>query len=612
MNYIKQLKKIVRFVDNNDNLWNDLLKPSLSTTYVSATKLKNHLINDPVLDWIELHYDKSGHTGQINKEMTVLKNHFFKKGFEFENIVFDEIKKTIGPKKCVKIIDDYKGLTLAEMNRTIEYMKNGMPIIFQAPLFNEINKTNGICDILIRSDYINNIFDEEEIDDSTHIGCSFSDKWHYRVIDVKWSQLPLKCNGKHILNSERYPAYKGQIGIYNLALGLIQEYIPDTAYILGKGYKYQSMSETYTSNHAFSRLGHVNFRKEDKNIVECMSKALEWYRLVLSQGSNWDIYTDNRIELCPNMNNSNDAPYTQIKTEIAKKRGEMTQIWRVGYKNRNIAISNGIFRWDDEKCCTSVLGMNNDTINKIMTINRNPNGKFMPITLSKPYIIDMVAEDDKYTDIYIDFETISSSFYKKNVSIYDDTHTFIFMMGVGYHCDNKWVFKEFHVEFLNEREERRMMRQFTDYISEISQSKIPRLFHWSQAENIFIQNYNKRQRSNETNRMIDWKLKMEFVDLYNVFTSEPIVVKGSMCYKLKDITKALNNMDLISMTWDTDIVSGLGAMIDSSIYYNEKTESPEGIMSPTTQHRFNSIIKYNECDCKALSEIHKFVKKMIK
>ena len=74
--------------------------------------------------------------------------------------------------------------------------------------------------------------------DEINIGCKFSPNYHYRVIDIKWSQLQLCSDGFKILNSDRYPAYKGQLAIYNLALGKIQNYIPNNAYILGKSYIY--------------------------------------------------------------------------------------------------------------------------------------------------------------------------------------------------------------------------------------------------------------------------------------------------------------------------------------------------------------------------------------
>ena len=66
----------------------------------------------------------------------------------------------------------------------------------------------------------------------------YSRPYHYIVIDIKFSTLPLRANGKHLLNSGSYPAYKAQCLIYTDAIGLIQGYTSRYAFILGRRWKY--------------------------------------------------------------------------------------------------------------------------------------------------------------------------------------------------------------------------------------------------------------------------------------------------------------------------------------------------------------------------------------
>ena len=43
-------------------------------------------------------------------------------------------------------------------------MKQGIPIIHSAPIYNRKNNTYGIIDLLVRSDYINKLFQEDILD----------------------------------------------------------------------------------------------------------------------------------------------------------------------------------------------------------------------------------------------------------------------------------------------------------------------------------------------------------------------------------------------------------------------------------------------------------------
>jgi hypothetical protein len=211
----------------NLELWKELdSKVINSSDWISATKTKNYLLKDPVLDWLEKYYMVYGFGDnsiskekiikdreQINKEFNILENTLFKKGNEFERLIYKELENRVGKKNCIDVITSYKECCYDKMKDTIKYMELGIPVIRQAVLYNDSNKTYGIADLLIRSDYINEIFDDEieHINhDEENIGCKFSSKYHYRVVDIKWSQLQLCSDGFKILNSDRFPAYKVQ------------------------------------------------------------------------------------------------------------------------------------------------------------------------------------------------------------------------------------------------------------------------------------------------------------------------------------------------------------------------------------------------------------------
>ena len=609
----------------NLELWKVLdTKVINNSDWISATKTKNYLLKDPVIDWLEKYYMTSGFgicdnsvskekikqdKEFIAREFNILENTLFKKGNEFEKLIYLELENRVGKKNCVDVITNYRECCYEKMKDTIKYLEQGIPIIRQAVLYNDSNKTYGIADLLIRSDFINKLFDDDIQhinEDEINIGCKFSPKYHYRVVDIKWSQLQLCSDGFKILNTDRYPAYKGQLAIYNLALGKIQEYVSNTAYILGKSYKFEFQSKKYFSTKSFSRMGHILFDDFDNKYIELTKNAIDWYIDMLSNGSKWNLVTSYRSELCPNMCNNNDAPYTNIKHELAKKKSELTSIWKVGVKNREIAFNNKIYNWNDKQCTSEKLGITKNTaiiVDNILNINRNTMQLYSPEKVKSE--LYNWRDETNYFDFYIDFETINDVFYKEDININDNNNeSYIFMVGVGYTDNNKnWVFKEFHLNKLNLKEELKMMLAFKNYVSNIfeknkkhSTSKM-RFFHWSQAECSFLEKFN-----NKNNNIISTFLSnIEFADLYKIFISEPIVIHGAVTFKLKDISNALSSAGLIHSNWKKlNISSGLTAMLDGCTYYKYvEKNSPNKEM----KELFQEIIKYNEIDCKVMLEI---------
>jgi len=59
-------------------------------------------------------------------------------------------------------------------------------------------------------------------------------EWHYVLVDAKFTTLHLSAAGQ-VGNGGSAPAYKGQLFIYNRALGNLQGYAPERAFLLGRG-----------------------------------------------------------------------------------------------------------------------------------------------------------------------------------------------------------------------------------------------------------------------------------------------------------------------------------------------------------------------------------------
>ena len=184
--------------------------------WISATKTHNYMINDTLCDWLKL-YSRNKTIQVVNKlsnDEPTFNKFLCNKGNDFEKTFIKYIKHEF-PNSCLKVADFY---SVKDANRTFNYMDKGIPILYSAPIYNQSNKTYGSIDLLIRSDYINKIFNntltkEEEVIRAPR----FNKNYHYRVIDIKYSTLKLASDGIHLLNSHRYPAYKSQLYVYNEA-----------------------------------------------------------------------------------------------------------------------------------------------------------------------------------------------------------------------------------------------------------------------------------------------------------------------------------------------------------------------------------------------------------
>jgi hypothetical protein len=614
----------VKLIKNNINIW------------VSPTNIKNYMLNDPILDWIHMFYQKNEYNNNNkikiinnnnNNNINTNNNLLFDCGNKFEECIFNYLNnKYIG--KTIKIANTYHDLNDVNFNKTIKSMKMGTPIIQQAVLFNNLNKTRGIADLLVRSDWLNKLFIKEQLtkEEYTIKAPNLHGKYHYVVIDIKWTTLILCNNGILIRNSDMFPAYKSQLAIYTACVGLIQGYTPPKGYILGKSWKYTSKGIDYTNHNCFDLLGHIDYSEFDNDILNKTTKSIEWIRNLRSNGHKWKCIPPSIPELYPNMCNSYDSPYHNVKIQISEKIEELTQLWMVGYKNRKIAHQNNIYKWTDKECTPMKLGINNDNstgkiLTQIININKSNNcNKIYPNKIKniKNNTYDWKNKSD--IDFFIDFESINGCLYSGVSDLFNSKTEpcLIFMMGVGYK-KKKWKYNEFHISYLNNNnnsthfnynQEKDMIQKFINLIeyrvslymilNNISDRKTisPKLFHWGNAEKTLMNNANNRHNKIWTN----WINSVLWIDLCNIFKSEPIVIKDAFKFGLKEIAFAMHKHKFIKTIWSKDgPCNGLNAMMDAVKYYKNTVENTDII---------KNIIKYNNVDCKILMEIIYFLRKL--
>lgn len=608
-----------------DNLSNKKYKTE--DKWITGTSVANYLNGEPLLDWLDLYYKKFGYndfritrsiTNKINKNFTKINNTqntniIMSNGLKFESKIYEYLQNeysyifiNVIPNNKINLDKNFTKLN----NITVDLIKKGVPIIAQAVLMNNKCRMRGIADLLVRSDHINKLFKRPVLKTSE---VKYNNKPYYIVIDIKWTSMTLCVDGETIRNEGRFKAYKGQLLIYNYLLGKIQNFTPPYSFIMAKNWKIDSKSDPKEGFSCFDLLGKINYKTRDNDYIKKTYDSIEWVHKVRKEGLNYNPLNPSIKEMCVNMSNQNDNNWIQVKKDIVKKTKDITAIWNITNNHRD-KVFDKIKKWDQVDCSSQTLGMNDGSrakvIDKILNINRQNSIKIFPNKLN-------LIKDNRFnwkkkfpTDFYIDFETITTTFGEQDdINIFNSKTDgqIIFMIGVGYEENDIFKYEVFKMNNLNLDEEKRILEEFKIFIDEKAKELDKkdkyniRLFHWSQAEYTMMEKAFDRHPS----LLKLWENHIEWVDMCDVFISEPIVVKDALCFKLKDIGNALYSNGLIDTYWDSNELSdGLSAMIFGIKYYQKQNKTLDDDLM------FNKIIKYNKIDCKVVWDIVKMLRNL--
>lgn len=596
--------------------------------WVSATQTRNFALKDPILDWISQNYSpftvknpnyarEVFHAAKESRGSNSFVQFIMEQGRKFESYVIRLLGERFGNSSIVSLGGELNCRSPEKVQETIDAMNKGIPFIHGALLHNPKTRTFGIPDLLVRSDWLNTLatLDHPLTDDEEWIPApklrdtrrtDESPVYHYRVVDVKFSTLCLRSDATHLLNSGSFPAYKTQLYIYTQALALIQGYDSQKAYILGRRWKYTSKGHTYKGHTCFERLGVIDYAGIDAPYAQVCNKAVEWIRDVRGEDSaDWNVTSPplSRPELYPNMCNTYDYPWHNVKEKIASEINELTMLWMVGPQNREIAHQAGIYDWKDERCNPDLLGVRGKYTNNILThildINQPHSDRLLKL---KPRTIEKNPcgwKNKSTVEFYIDFETINDVFDDFTEMPTCESLDMIFMIGVGYECPEtgKWVYQDFTVDTLSLQEERRICFEFVDFVERTSRKhgvSDPLCVHWAHAE--------KTQWTEAVQRHAGLQGSgFQLFDLHKLFKDEPIVIKGCLGFGLKQVAKSMKEYGFIQTSWTTSsCLDGKSAMVGAWKAFKIAKERCIGMKDvPETRE----IVRYNEVDVKVLYEI---------
>jgi hypothetical protein len=597
--------------------------PFVKGDWVSATRTRNYVSKDTLLDWLDIHgKEKQFRKDAVRKDYDVnldFTKFLFKQGNDFEDEVIEYLKREHGDENFEEVGNDHNdSKSLEKAEKTLELMEAGTPFILQAVLWNPNNRTFGMPDILARSDWINEITVEPSIDKKSEKEKApiLGGDYHYLVIDVKFTTLVFNATNTQLQNGHSsQKAYKTQLAVYNKALGRLQGYEPPKAYLLGRKCSFTSRGEKHVSEHSLIRLGPVDFTGVDSEFYNMAEEAADWYRWAYNEGADWEVYPKPSIpELWPNCANDKNYPWEKTVSEIAAELKELTGVWQIGIKHREQAHELGIFSWDDARLTPNLIGINGEsrtkTVSDIININKDSTqAKILPSLIEN----DISGWKKKPNlEFFVDFETVTDINDDFSNFPYLGGNSLIFMIGCGYEkLDGSWEIEVFTSKRLTIEEEGQIVDKWIDYMKRTTErilgkgANFPKVYHWTHAEKTFLNKAIANRKEQKPESSEEWP-KINWSDFCEVARKTPIVVKGAFGFGLKAIAKNLKKYGLTETEWGDGPADGLGAMV-GAWYCDKQVDGTDKSMMSINYMK--EIKEYNKVDCKVMWELINYLRK---
>ncbi len=581
------------------------------TDWVSAGRTRNHLLQDPLLDWLEAHGrakgffpddELPGHDGR-----TDMLSFLFRKGNEFEAAVL----AYLAARHHVEVIaQDHRQIRDPDsVARTFDALRRGVPIVAQGVLWNSDNRTFGAPDLLVRSDVLHALFPRQVSADEAAVTVPALPgvPGHYRVVDVKFTTLRPVKNG-HAPAAHRH--YMAQVWVYNEALGHVQGWTPPAGFLLGRAFVHGGR-RTDSALAGLERVDHDHVFRGGETLSDAVERACAWVRRVRRSGASWSPLPEPSVdELRPNMRHNEDAPWHRAKQQIAAQLEDLTLLPRVNPQKRAAAMAGGVTRWSDPGCCASLFDVKGPAtaplLDAVIAANR-PSRSGPALRPARVTANEHLWREPRPAEFYVDFETVSdidddfAHFPQKN------GQPLIFMIGCGHLEDPRdptsWNFSVFTADLLTEPQERRVIDDWLAHMHAVAAARgttleESRLFHWSPAERSFLVTAYNAAAARHGHP--GW-FALPWVDLLTeVVRAQPVTVRGAFGFGLKAVAKALHAAGLTETTWSDGPADGLGAMVGAWWCHHEAQRTATTMRD---LELMREIASYNEVDCRAMAEV---------
>jgi hypothetical protein len=597
---------------------------NITSDYVSASSTRNFLLDDTFNDLAtEVNNNSSGsrRSGTVstrynlrprrNSQRHSRTTFIMQQGIEFENQILKRIKVQFGTEVVTQICHTPTDIRSGQKYlETLKALLAHKPIIYQGTIRNTSLHTFGAPDLIIQNKYLRQLIN--------HCGDNSAAPDDYSIVDIKYSRLKLRSLGDALLVSGNQRAYAGQAYLYKTCLDeaikelnqndastrSAQQIASQThAYILGRGNCFTSRGQKYVSNNCFDRCGRV---LETPELISKVGRAIAWRHDLREHHDEYlaeieelmnnaaTVQGLSRSELYPNMT----VNVTPQKRRVAERLDELTKIWQVGPKRRQVAHSAGIYNFSDPRCTAETLGFGSGStigpiVDRMLEFHRDTSSVKYKLY---PGNYAAMLGHEAYIDFFLDFESITAladDFSQLPVSNYEK---YVYMAGIGHATSASFVQTTFTIDQMTRDAEYKLFYQLLTHISSIAGTKKYRIYHWGVAEAIYLSDLYRRYSSRLPLDLLKiWATILEsLVDICKLLRGN-LLIRNIYRFGLKEVGRGLTMHNLTQVVWRDPNDDGIKTMIDAIQWY---TSTDPNAISPLPQ-----IERYNQDDVMALYKI---------
>ncbi len=260
--------------------------------YCSVSQIKNFILEEPLLDYLNLYGDKSKQTKPTFEECD-FSTFIMDMGNKWEEYVVNIIVEKCKLNNLSYTFVERK----AGYHQTKNALSNKTDVIFQAQVKDWNNNITGYPDIILKKAAFLKLFKSyfnelQNVPDNEYI-----------VIDIKFSSVKSDENSYVIQNSNYIKFIQAQILMYSRML----KSVSPIGFIISK--------DISTLEYPIA----VNVK--DKDISKDCDDAIKWLKLLHEKGKDLDI-----SNLKPNLNNTMDGHWREYKKEISSKHDDWIEI----------------------------------------------------------------------------------------------------------------------------------------------------------------------------------------------------------------------------------------------------------------------------------------------
>lgn len=392
--------------------------------------------------------------------------------------------------------------------RLLEEMARGADVICGLPVFFLPENIQGRIDALKRRTAHPSVFGD----------------YHYVVKEIKLSK---NIKDEHII----------QGAFYTYVIGKIQEYLPETFFVINRDYEEQE--------YAF------------KDYEADLAKAIKGTQAIL----------DGEEEPTPTYNGC-EWPWQTYCNHQALKNRDVSLVGQVGPKTKSNLIAHGFKKiWD-------ISSAKVEDLQKVPRIGATTAKKLIlsaqAIKKQEPILLDKSALKfpQKSTEIFLDLEGTDQPGHEDELGQVD------YLIGTLIRKNGKEEYRLFIAHRL--QDEAKMFREFMAFMQEQEDYAI---YHWHNYERWHIKQLGERHALTVE---VETLLLPHMIDLHKVATKAfvfPTCGNG-----LKDVA------DYLGFKWRHEDINAL----DAIAYYLKYQVDPEGL-----KDKMRTIVDYNKDDCVA-------------